>query len=504
MNAKRSLLKSASATEVWIWLGEAGEDSDAAMDYIRNIEKLDFEDPNYSPPPAAWKAINLLWSRPWFERLWVVQEALLARKATFNCGQQTVDLDCFVMLKEVQMKYIHLPHPRLASMQYPLSSPFALALWDWNRLKDLQSRGGIPLFQMITLTGKARCFSPVDKIYGILSVCQEIDRRVVKIDYDVCIRCLLMQLAAYMLYRREAYSPLFVLQTHRTNKTQDVPSWVPDYTTDDDEEHLIVVPNVEGSRPFNAGANDVAWTNLGLPSFPFPGGDLPDDVGELFNPLRIQFEDERTFETLMIPGLVVDTIQAVYPCPFDPKNDFYTGPDLEEDQRRKALRRTIFLETFKKWEHNIRCDLRDNCNPYPSLLGRSEAFWRTLVTDRELEYPTKRPASNDFADRFEAWMGRSERRNDEAYTRPFSNAAINSCLHRSFATTRKGYLALVPQSTMLGHLVCVLRGARVPFIIKARDDGYFELVGEAYVHGIMDGESVLCAQKNDVKVFKIR
>ncbi|KAE9363193.1 HET-domain-containing protein [Stipitochalara longipes BDJ] len=108
------------ATEVWIWLGEAGDNSDAAMNYIRNIKTLDFEDPKYSPPLNTWKAIKLLWSRPWFERLWVVQEALLARKSTFNCGQQSVDFDCFVTLKEIQMRYRRHPDPRLAPMQYHL------------------------------------------------------------------------------------------------------------------------------------------------------------------------------------------------------------------------------------------------------------------------------------------------------------------------------------------------------------------------------------------------
>jgi hypothetical protein len=137
----------------------------------------------------------MLWGRPWFERLWVVQEALLARKAMFNCGQQSVGFDCFVMLKELHMKYRRNPDPRLASMQFHLSSPFGVALWDWNRLKYQQSKGGIQLFEMITMTGKAQCFSPVDKLYGILSVCQEVDRRVVQIDYDVCIHCLLKWLA---------------------------------------------------------------------------------------------------------------------------------------------------------------------------------------------------------------------------------------------------------------------------------------------------------------------
>jgi hypothetical protein len=53
-------------------------------------------------------------------------------------------------------------------------------------------------------------------------------------------------------------------------------------------------------------------------------------------------------------------------------------------------------------------------------------------------------------------------------------------------------------------LACVLRGGNVPFILNQREDGYFEVVGEAYVHGIMDGEYVRDAQKEELKEFRIR
>jgi len=90
------------------------------MNYIRNIRAVNFDDPKYTPDGFIWKGIELLWNRPWFERLWVVQETLLARKATLNCGRQSVDLECFVFLKEVHMKYRRIPEPRLGPMQHGL------------------------------------------------------------------------------------------------------------------------------------------------------------------------------------------------------------------------------------------------------------------------------------------------------------------------------------------------------------------------------------------------
>ena len=44
----------------------------------------------------------------------------------------------------------------------------------------------------------------------------------------------------------------------------------------------------------------------------------------------------------------------------------------------------------------------------------------------------------------------------------------------------------------------------MPFILRKKDDGYYELVGEAYVHGIMDGSFVRKSRKEELKVFRIR
>ncbi|KAK8006047.1 heterokaryon incompatibility protein-domain-containing protein [Apiospora marii] len=69
------------------------------------------------------------------------------------------------------------------------------------------------------------------------------------------------------------------------------------------------------------------------------------------------------------------------------------------------------------------------------------------------------------------------------------NYNMNRCLYR----TRRGYLGTGPHRVQRGDVVCVFMGAAVPFILRPRgDDGEegYTLVGDAYVHGIMDGELV--------------
>jgi hypothetical protein len=54
--------------------------------------------------------------------------------------------------------------------------------------------------------------------------------------------------------------------------------------------------------------------------------------------------------------------------------------------------------------------------------------------------------------------------------------------------TRRGYfLATSHGKIQAGDIVCVLLGGSVPYILRPKDD-YYILIGEAYVHGIMDGE----------------
>ncbi|PMD28931.1 hypothetical protein L207DRAFT_380461, partial [Hyaloscypha variabilis F] len=60
---------------------------------------------------------------------------------------------------------------------------------------------------------------------------------------------------------------------------------------------------------------------------------------------------------------------------------------------------------------------------------------------------------------------------------------------RKLFTTVQGYMGLAPSTAREGDLVCVLLGGDVPFILRPSKSNY-SLIGESYVHGIMDGEKI--------------
>ncbi|EGX95782.1 ankyrin and HET domain protein [Cordyceps militaris CM01] len=61
---------------------------------------------------------------------------------------------------------------------------------------------------------------------------------------------------------------------------------------------------------------------------------------------------------------------------------------------------------------------------------------------------------------------------------------------RRVVSTTKGYLGLVPRVTQAGDQVWLFAGGRTPYILRPTSQpGQYTFIGEAYIHGIMDGEA---------------
>ncbi|KAL2040278.1 hypothetical protein N7G274_007181 [Stereocaulon virgatum] len=62
---------------------------------------------------------------------------------------------------------------------------------------------------------------------------------------------------------------------------------------------------------------------------------------------------------------------------------------------------------------------------------------------------------------------------------------------RSFVTTREGNIGLAPLAAKAGDQVCILLGCQSPLLLRSDGHGYHTVVGECYVHGVMEGEALL-------------
>jgi hypothetical protein len=76
---------------------------------------------------------------------------------------------------------------------------------------------------------------------------------------------------------------------------------------------------------------------------------------------------------------------------------------------------------------------------------------------------------------------------------------------RKFCATERRYLGWVPGDAAPRDIVCILLGAETPYILRRdeNDSRYYKLVGETYIHGIMQGEALKRGEFLRQK-FKIR
>lgn len=117
---------------------------------------------------------------------------------------------------------------------------------------------------------------------------------------------------------------------------------------------------------------------------------------------------------------------------------------------------------------------------------RSETFWRTLITNRTSENQCARAGVEGH--QFQAWWETLTATGSHPYVKfaEYNKAILLHWSRRSFFTTTSGHIGLGPAATRVGDLVVLLAGAQVPFILRCKGIK-FQVVGETYVHELMDG-----------------
>lgn len=68
------------------------------------------------------------------------------------------------------------------------------------------------------------------------------------------------------------------------------------------------------------------------------------------------------------------------------------------------------------------------------------------------------------------------------------DAAYRS-MYRRMLRTKSGYIGLGPRSTQKGDRIFLVRGFRVPLVLRLQGTDGWTLLGDCYVHGIMHGEA---------------
>jgi hypothetical protein len=104
-----------------------------------------------------------------------------------------------------------------------------------------------------------------------------------------------------------------------------------------------------------------------------------------------------------------------------------------------------------------------------------------LIRDHRIRWAVKQHLASCAVEVWERAPGVRDRK--------LSQEILGKCLGRIPSITTKGKLVLSSEYVRQGDVVTVIKGAQVPFILRRQSSGSYQLISEAYVDGIMDGEA---------------
>lgn len=155
--------------------------------------------------------------------------------------------------------------------------------------------------------------------------------------------------------------------------------------------------------------------------------------------------------------------------------------------------------TLFSWFSECNRIVEDLSPLYPTETS-TDSYKRTLMVNRAggdgiYRKPTPREVeSHHSALRFLIGFGRVGHQNGwvgyEKTQHPIRHeSTLCESQDRCFLTSSGGYMGIAPNGTKEGGATCILIRGDVPVILR-QDGESFTLVGECYVHGVMEGEAL--------------
>ncbi|KAF2704690.1 HET-domain-containing protein, partial [Pleomassaria siparia CBS 279.74] len=154
------------ASRVVVWLGEAADDSTQALEEIRVAGGRMFS--THSSGEVVKEAVLALLLRPWFRRIWILQEVAAARHVSIICGSMEIDGYAFCLGVE-QLKEFYDERPDLQSSFRSVAYLIRGATF---RRKGLgqDSKETWPLGELVEMYRTHEATLRSDKVYALLGM----------------------------------------------------------------------------------------------------------------------------------------------------------------------------------------------------------------------------------------------------------------------------------------------------------------------------------------------
>ncbi|KAI1642464.1 heterokaryon incompatibility protein-domain-containing protein [Daldinia loculata] len=519
------------AHKVVVWLGKSDEYSSLAMAYAATLDTAKLLSENgeiYTLGPALPKksyffeageeaeslqhqnlgiALVKFVNRPWFNRVWVQQEASLCAQTRVVCGNQEVDWDnIFSLAWMILPSNITLyPDYILDDLDRTLNNITAVQYIQRRRKRLLQDiTEGInklawSLVTCLSYTSRLGSTDPRDKLYALQHIAQDASTWF-RVDYGVPWQLLYIDVSRKFLQ----HGLLGFLRNAGRSRQKPgggiMPSWAFDLRADESwgSKAMAEHPSWMAGGPKYNWAHDPprgAGSVQSLPKRHRRRLDLPDELKNFKDPRNALIQSYAN-----VKALLYDEIIYIADCLDDPFDVQGMQDILQKDLDYIA---NLEAQTYLNNDNLV------------------EAYKLTLILcfDDQQEIVDSEYIRNNW-DAWMAWIRDPSRGRDSMPILGCSMEASGVSVNFRFAMTNYGYFCLVPRDTRLHDAVSILVGYSLGVVIRPwqppslRENSgqchkknlgamekpeYFELIGDCFIHGMMVNEARCLIEEFDCK-----
>ncbi|PGH27123.1 hypothetical protein AJ80_01079 [Polytolypa hystricis UAMH7299] len=473
-----------NAQQTLIWLGEEKEHTHMAFDVIPKLAEdwaargMQDDDPpadlvqetavvpsqgNQILHPSnttLWNSVLDVFTRSYFTRTWIIQEIIVSRTATVLCGSHTVDWTLFHRAAN------HIVQDEFRATRDP--QPITLFLIAViRRIEKRFAKGDLRLRTLLRHFRASKVSDMRDKVFALLGLLGR-DMNVatssngvplIKADYTKDIDQVYREAAAYIMCSEQNLKVLANEYPPNARVIQNMPSWVPDWSANPNTLHPLIR---RSNRLSELIAGDIHCTPTSL------------------------YVNGHIFDTITHASKIVTSA-----------NELFILRNLIKTMKTRASK---YPNGQSHNEALCRTLIANNANFRPCL-QETERYFFYLLRDRmtTVYIPI---IQQDFFTDLEYLVKREVNDRKEPYRREMRRTLYD----RAFFMTQKGYMGIGPKGrtrVRVGDKVSILGGGFTPFILRRVED-YYTLVGESYIHGIMEGEFLNEDQTLDYERIEIR
>lgn len=519
------------AKRVVVWTGDEVEHTALVFDLCKVLAQtarhrkkwpgpgsLAFEAEGYGPRKAAiWTAVFDFYDRPVFTRCWCVQEIAMGLEVVVRCGEHYIRWEDLATAAQVlsQRPWVYAlswvrqaqgPAPFVAeTSSFGHLLPGFLNVVMMNGIREeFRHTGGLPLENLLFHAGKFEASDPRDKVYSMFGLQSSKvtlrDVNDIHADYRQSTAEVFTAGTRTCIMRSNSLNICGMTSSMPSKCTDNLPSWVPDYASNA-ESVATSLSRPEPTNPYKA-CGDVAI----LAEWPYENRkDLL--VASACKADVATAVSERALRPMepAVGSLTEDWAALADQC-YDESGRYQNGEfgpgafcrtltgDCDGPCRQYPAPASFYSSLSTYLVRHFTYHVMDVEKATGTLLN-PESPVRMSRTISTLVHAPKGANPDWFPGAPEAVPGESL---------VAKEAFFIASLNRKFFVTRRGYMGIGPKDMQPDDEIHVLSGTSVPFVMRkvtdeadastidlAAEDGLvlYRMIGECYVHGIMQGEA---------------